>query len=98
MHPALRKGPLFYKKTHPHLPLFFQNTDIFHFFYKKTPPPHFISCLQAWRGSVFHDSYTYFRRTNKHVLKVCMIMSAFHTHHLLRWLMFYYFYILVTNL
>ena len=30
MHPALRKGPLFYNKTHPHFPLFFT---------KKHPPP-----------------------------------------------------------
>ena len=34
MHPALRKGPLFWK-------------TIFHFFLQKNPPPHFISCLRA---------------------------------------------------
>ena len=60
MHPALRKGPLFYKK-HPHFPLSFtkstpqfttflqKNTPspIFHFFTKKHPP-HFIFCIRAW--------------------------------------------------
>ena len=52
MHPALRKGPLFYKKTpfpifhflqkntHPIFHFFLQNTPIFHFFYK-TPPISF---------------------------------------------------------
>jgi len=48
MHPALRKGPLFYKKTPPilhfftkntpHFPLFTKITAIFHFFTKKTLP------------------------------------------------------------
>ena len=61
MHPALRKGPLFYKKNTPifhfllqkaplNLPLFFtKNTPspIFHFFAKKHPP-HFIFCIRAW--------------------------------------------------
>jgi len=42
MHPALRKGPLFYKK-HPHFPLFTNSTFTKH-------PPHFISCLRAWHG------------------------------------------------
>ena len=37
MHPALRKGPLFTK--HPPFSTLFD---------KKTPPPHFISCLRAW--------------------------------------------------
>ena len=37
MHPALRKGPLFYKKHPP----------IFHCFFAKLTP-HFISCLRAW--------------------------------------------------
>jgi len=48
MHPALRKGPLFYKKN-PCFPLFFlQNTLIFYIFTKA--PSHFISCLRAWAG------------------------------------------------
>ena len=42
MHPALRKGPLFYKKkpifhffTTPHFPFFLQKKTIFHIFYNK---------------------------------------------------------------
>ena len=45
MHPALMKGPLFYKKNIPHFP-FFTTTPHFPLFYKKHSP-HFISCLQA---------------------------------------------------
>jgi len=55
MHPALRKGPLFTKKTphvfhflqeHLHFPLFFNKTPPFSTFLQKAPP-HFISCLRA---------------------------------------------------
>ena len=56
MHPALKKGPLFYKKNTSafstflqknHFHFFLQKTPpIFQFFYKKTPS-HFISCLLA---------------------------------------------------
>jgi len=48
MHPALRKGPLFYKK-HPQFFTFVRkNIPIFHFFTKKHTSPHFISCLRTW--------------------------------------------------
>ena len=45
MHPALRKGPLFYQKTPP----------IVHFFNKKTSS-RFISCLGAWAPPVREGS------------------------------------------
>jgi len=37
VHPALKKSPLFTKKTHLHFPLFTKKTH-FHFFLQKTPP------------------------------------------------------------
>jgi len=38
MHPALRKGSLFYNE-HPHFPTFFNKNPTFHFFTKKNNPP-----------------------------------------------------------
>ena len=38
MHPALRKGPLFLQKKHPHFPLFYIKHPHFHFFTKKHFP------------------------------------------------------------
>ena len=64
MHPALRKGPLFYQKTppfstfltKPHFPPFLQNTPIFHFLTKSTPPISFPAYGLAEARSSCHDS------------------------------------------
>ena len=43
MHPALRKGPLFYTKTPPISHFFLQKTPCIFHFTKNTPPPfHFL--------------------------------------------------------
>ena len=44
MHPALRKGPLFYEKTHP----------IFHFF-TKHPPFYFLIVVVAAAAAAVRD-------------------------------------------
>jgi len=45
MHPALKKGSLFYKKTSP----------VFHLFYKKTPPTSFPAYGPAVRQNTHND-------------------------------------------
>jgi len=52
MHPALRKEPLFYKKTLPVFRFFLQKT-VSHFFTKKHPP--FFTFLQ--NTPIFHFFY-----------------------------------------
>ena len=71
MHPALKKGPLFYKrnlfstffyKKHPHFPRFYKKHPHFPLFYKTPPFSHFykkhpLISFPAYRpGSTVHNA------------------------------------------